>query len=116
MDDEKLVTQMVETVTEYEVSDRHRGEFEKTLGAKLAELIDETFKQGAPIEEVVGSVAQVLHSLASFETGGCPADGKAVSVLVEPYECGCLCIQVREVVPSLNYDDDGNLETGCKPN
>jgi hypothetical protein len=111
MDDEKMDGIEVETVTEYEVDDAHRGEFEKTLGDKLAAVIDETFKQGAPIEEVVGAVGQVLYSLVTFDNGHLDA-GKVLSVVMEPYECGCLCIQVRQVTPRTTEDD----AVGCVPN
>jgi hypothetical protein len=110
-DDEKVIEAEFETVTEYEVDDGRRGEFEKALGDKLSVVIDETFKQGATIEEVVGAVGQVLYSLVTFDNGHLDA-GKVLSVLMEPYECGCLCIQVRQTTPRITEDD----AVGCGPN
>lgn len=115
-DDEKAtkVGTRFETVTEYEVNDTYATDYERTLGAKLAEMIDGAFKDGAEVEDVIGAVGQVLHSLVTFDNHA--KEGKVVSVLVEPFECGCLCIQAREVTPRHNFDDDGNIESGCKPN
>ena len=108
--DDKVQVREVETLMEYEVSDEQRGVFEKSLGDKIAELIDDAFKQGAPVEDAVGAVGEILYSLVSHVT--LADEGKVLSLVLEPFECGCLLIQVRQGTPIFNVDD----AAGCVPN
>lgn len=105
----------MQTVMEWEIAEELTTEFERTLGNQMAELLDAAYKEGATVDDAVGAVGKLLHTLASRYDAHPPEEGQIMVVTVEPFECGCLFVEARHRDARPHYDDpDDTRPEPCK--
>jgi hypothetical protein len=93
---------------EYEASPEHESAGERFLKEQLAKMLDDAFQQSVPMADAVGAIAQVLYNLVLHDNKEAIVEGKVLSLRLEPFQCGCLCVAVQQVEPMPNdYDSDG---------
>ena len=107
----EIVSEPKEDLGEYEVSPHHAGEGERFVKDKLTDLLDEAFLKKVPVADAIGAVAQVLYQLVQHDNTESVVEGKVLSLRLEPFQCGCLCVAVQQVEPMTDDYDDG----GCGP-